>query len=148
MSKKWFLVKAMVALVVIVLLATGGYAVYRTGWSQGYAAGQLATKGEEGATIPPGFHPGRPFGFAPHRVSLLLTVILGLLFLALTGKLIRFVIWGAAFHPMMAGSWPRHWRRTARWHRMHGPTPPWCWDWDEPCDEEAEGSSEEPNAED
>lgn len=143
MSKKWFWVRALVTLVVIGLLAVGGFAVYRTGWSQGYAAAQLGAESEEGTTTPWGFgHPGRPFGFAPgpFGAGLLVTVVLGLLFFAVIGKLLRFVIWGPAWRFGMAGPWPRHWRRFhQRWPHgpmSHGPVPPWYWGWEESREEQ------------
>jgi len=142
MSRKWFWVRALVTLVVVGLLVVGGFAAYRAGWSQGYAAGQLGAEGEEGTTVPWGFgYPGRPFGFAPRPFGAgpLVAVVLALLFFAVIGKLLRFVVWGPAWRFGMAG--PRFRRiagyhRAAHWQRMHGPMPPWCWGWEEPHEEE------------
>ena len=143
MSKKWFLVRAVVTLVVIGLLAVGGFAAYRTGLSQGYAAGQLGAESEEGTTMPWGFgYHGRPFGFAPRPfgAGLLVTIVLALLFFAVIGKLLRFVIWGPAWRFGMAGPWPGHWRRFRHhWPHgpmSHGPVPPWHWGWEKPSEEE------------
>jgi len=142
MSKKWFLAKAVVTLVVVGLLAMGGFAVYRTSWSQGYAAAQLGAEGEEGTTTPWSFdYPGRPFGFTPRPfgAGLLVTVTLALLFFAVIGKLIRFIVWGPAWRFGVAGPRFRRgagWHSAARWHRMHGPVPPWCWGWEEPHEEQ------------
>jgi hypothetical protein len=125
-----------VTLILIGLVVVGGYVTYRTGWSQGYAAGQLAAEGEQGAAMPPGLgYPLHPFVFAPYHPSgagLLLTVVLALLFFAMIGKLVRFVIWGPVWGHKMAGPWPRH---SARWHRMHGPMPPGWWGCEEPPEE-------------
>ena len=149
MSKKWFWWRALATLILVGLLIAGGVAIHYAAWSQGYAMGQLAVEGEEAAIAPYMPHIGWPFGFVPHPfgVGLLFKAVLGLLFFAMICKLIRFVIWGAAFRPMMAGPWPRHWRRAARWRRMHGPMSPWCWDWDEPAEEEAKKTGAEPDAE-
>ncbi len=145
MSRKWFWVRALVMLVVVGLLVVGGFAVYRTGWSQGYAAGQLGAEGEEGTTMPWGFgYPGRPFGFAPRPFGAgpLVAVVLALLFFAVIGKLLRFVVWGPAWRFGMAGPRPGHWRRFhQRWPHgpvPHGPVPPWYWGWEGPREEEGD----------
>ncbi|MEA3339982.1 MAG: hypothetical protein U9R15_08455 [Chloroflexota bacterium] len=147
MTKKWILWRVLATLILAGLLIAGGVATYRAGWSQGYGASQLAAEGEEGVTLP--YPPsglgriGRPLAFAPFAfgAGLLLKIVLGLVFLAVIGKLARFVLWGG----MMRGHWPMHGypadgpRAARRYHRrwMHGPMPPWCWDWDEPSDDEA-----------
>ncbi len=41
-----------------------------------------------------------------------------MLFLAVIGRMFRFVVWGTAGRLGMAGPWARH---TAHWQRMHGP---------------------------
>jgi hypothetical protein len=145
MSKKWFLVKALAALIIIGLLILGGLAVHRIGWSQGYKVGQLAAGSEQGATVP---YAAYGFGYS----GMFLTVGLLILLLIVIGKSLRFWAWKMAWGPwMMAGgpwkmgSGPRgeHWAR--HWHRPHGPMPPWCWGWEEPSEEKAEpdaGTSE------
>jgi hypothetical protein len=148
MSKRWFWLRGLATLILIVLLAVGGYVVYRTAWSQGYVTGQTATEGEESAPAPfPFAHPGWPYGFAPYHpfygLGLLFKVVLALMFFGLIGRLIGFVIWGTAFH-RMAGKWPKYWHPYHwRWHRFpgrppRGPAPPWRWDWEEePVDKDA-----------
>jgi len=139
MSKQWFWIRALVMLIIIGLLAGGGLALYRAGWSQGYVAGQLAAEGE--AVMPMPYLPysfgyvGRPLGFAPF----LLGAGLFFLLLGVIGKLLHFVLWGPAWRFGMVG--PRFergagWHRAARWQRMHGPMPPWCWGWEEPHEEQ------------
>ena len=139
MSKKWFWMRALVMLVIVGLLAGGGVALYRAGWSQGYVAGHVV-EGEEGAMTSPGFgYPGWHFMPVPYRAAPFLfgagflKVGLLLLFLAVIAKMLRFVLWGPAWRFGMAG--PRF-RRIAGWHRMHGPMPPWCWGWEEPHEEQ------------
>ena len=134
MSKLWFLVRTVVILTVVGLLIVGGLAVYRTGWSQGYVAGQLAAEGEGVATVPYphyGFgYTGRPFGFVPFLFGA------GLLFLLLVavGQLFRLLAW----KKVMAGEpWPMAARWARPWHRFHGPVPPWCWGWEKPSGESA-----------
>ena len=152
MSKKGFWWRALAALILVGLVVGGGFAVHYLAWSRGYAAGQ-AVEGSEAVVTPPylphGFgYYGRPASFM-FGAGMLFKCLLGLIFFVVVFKLIRFIVWGAVFHPMMHGPWPRHfhranWRRFERWHRMRGPAPPWCWDWDE--DEEAKADSDEAEA--
>jgi len=144
MSKKWILWRVLATLLLVGLVIAGGVATYRAGWSQGYGIGQAAVAGEEGVTLP---SPDlgrieRPLMFMPFLfgAGLLFKIVLGLVFLAVIGRLIRFIVWGAAFRPMMHGPWSyMRGPRAAHWHRgsrMRGPMPPWCWNWDEPSDDE------------
>ena len=152
MSKRWFWVRGLATLILIGLLAVGGYVVYRTAWSQGYVTGQMAAEGGESMPAPSPFaRPGWPYGFAPYRpfggVVLLFKVVLALLFFGLIGRLIGFAIWGTAFRHAMSGKWPKHWHHYhQRWHRFpgrppRGPAPPWCWDWEEePAEEDTDAA--------
>jgi len=130
----WFLWRGLAALVLVGLLIVGGLAVYRMGWSEGYAAGQLTAEGEESATAPygpPGSQwLGRPLFYPPFMsgAGVLLRVILLVLLLGLMGKLLRFIVWGIVGAPAMAGAWAHHWRRP-HWHRFHGPMPPGYHGW-------------------
>ena len=152
MSKNWFWIRALATLFLIGLLAVGGYAVFQTAWSSGYSAGQLATAGEESATAPSGpVYPLWPHGFAPYRPfggGLVVTIILGLVFIGVIGKLIRFVIWGSVWRHAMAGPWfahGGHWHRAARRYPKYGPAPPmppWCWGWDEADEKNEETGSQ------
>jgi hypothetical protein len=118
--------RAVTTVVLIGLLVAGGFAIHRLGWSQGYAAAELTAAGEE-APAPPLAPPGwRPIGFAyrPLGGGLLVALLLGLIFLAVSGKLVRVIMWGAMGGPAMAGSWMADpWGHHR--HRMHGPVPPW-----------------------
>jgi hypothetical protein len=122
----WFVWRAVAAVILLGTLVVGGFAIHRLGWSQGYTAAELTAQGEEAPT-PPLTPPGwRPVGFA--RGGLLLSLFLGLLFLAFVGKLLRLIMWGAMAGPMMhwharGGFWhPRHWARGTM-PPGHGP---WC----------------------
>ena len=145
MSKLWFLVRTLVALIVIGSLVVGGVAIYRTGWSQGYVAGQLTAEGEDMVTAPYphyGFgYMGRPFGFAPFLFGA------GLLFLLFitVGGLIRLLAWKKvmAGGPWMTTGGPRG----RHWNRPHGPMPPWCWGWDKASEEETKQTEAEPDVE-
>jgi hypothetical protein len=125
-SRNWFVWPALAAVVLLGLLVGGGFAIHRLGWSQGYAAAELTAQGEEAPT-PPLAPPGwRPVGFA--RGGLLVSLLLGILFFAFVGKLLRVIMLGAMAGPAMCrpamdGSWrhPRHW--------MHGPMPPGYGPW-------------------
>ncbi|MBE9471269.1 MAG: hypothetical protein IMY75_04050 [Chloroflexi bacterium] len=153
MSRKWLVVgRALAALVLVGLLIGGGAMAYRTGWSQGYAAGQLAVEGE-GVTAAPypyyGFgHMGRPFGFAPFLSGGGLFFMIGLFVLSLVviGRIFRFRAWRMACGPQGQYWAGRHWRRP-RGPMPHGPMPPWCWGWGEPSDGEAKKGEAEPDAE-
>jgi hypothetical protein len=135
-SRTWFVWRAVAAVVLVALLVAGGFAVHRLGWSQGYAAAELAGQGEEASRLflpPQGWH---PVGFV--RGGLFISLLLGLLFFALIGKLLRIILWGAMAGPAMCraavgGSW-RHPR-----HGMHGPVPPWYG----PCHEQPDERSQE-----
>ena len=152
MTEKWILWRVLATLIVVGLLSAGGAVTYRAGWSQGYGDSQLAAEGEE--IVPPSGpgHIGRPLAFM-FGAGLLLKVVLGLVFFGVIFRLVRFVIWGGAFRPMMCGPGYRHWhptygRRGARfYHRrwMHGPMPPWCWD--EPSEENVEPEADSGEAE-
>lgn len=155
MSKKWILWRVLATLLLAGLLIAGGVATYYAGWSRGHAVSQVAVEGEEGVTLP---YPtrdfgriGRPLAFMPFLfgAGLLFKIALGLVFLAVVGKLVRFIVWGAAFRPMMCGPGPMRGPRAARWHRrrhVHGPMPPWCWDWDKPFEDETEPDTDKAEA--
>lgn len=150
--KSWWLVaKAIATLILIGLLVAGGFAVYHLGRSNGYAAGLLAAEGEGVVAQPYGWPHGPGYYTRPALFGGVLALVLILVLIAVVGKLISFVIWRPPWRFAMAGPWHRHWRhaqrRYMRWHRMHGPMPPWCWDWDEPSDEETEEAGDEPDAE-
>jgi len=159
MSKKGFWWRALAVLILVGLVIAGGFTVHYLAWSQGYAAGQVVGEGEEIATppyLPRGFgHYGRPAAFM-FGAGLLVKCVLGLIFFAVVFKLIRFIVWGAAFGPAMCGPWPKHLhgghrgraRRRYRRHWAHGPpVPPWFCDWDEAEEEEgAEADTDETEA--
>jgi hypothetical protein len=147
MSTKWFLWRALGTLVVVILLAglltVGGIAAYRTGWSQGYATGQLAVEREESEVMPT----ARPY--APYGLSTgLIGIGLFLLLLVVIGKIFRWLTWRTVMTtggPWPTGAHPHHWSRHWRHDpRRYGPVPPWCWDWEGPSEEKPKA---EPDAE-
>jgi uncharacterized membrane protein YjgN (DUF898 family) len=142
-KKNWFLWRALASLVLIGLLVVGGLAIHYAGWSRGYAAGQLAAEGEEAATPPYLRRAWQPVGYMAYApgVGLLLKVVLLVVFIAIVGKLMRFVIWGAAWRAAMVGPWASH------WHHAYSrrPVPPWWW-WYGPPGEEAGEAGAEPDA--
>ena len=125
MSKTRFLIVPLAALIIVCLLILGGFAIHQISWSQGYRMGQLAAGGEGGAVVP-----YAPYGFG-HR-GLFITIGLLFLLLIVTGKFFRFWAWKTIGGPWMMAHGPRseYWAR--RWHRFHGPMPPWFWGWEEP----------------
>ena len=134
MFKNRIWARVLAAVVAIGLLVAGGVLVYRAGWSQGYVTSLPVVEGEEAEAPAFGFgHPGWRFASVPYRAAPFmfgagfLKIGLLVLFLAVLGRMFRFVLWGTAGqfrHP------------AARWHRMHGPVPPWCWGWEEPSEEQ------------
>lgn len=139
MSRKWFLVRAVAALIVIGLLTgllvAGGVMIYRTGWSQGY----MVAGGEDGATVP-----YAPFGFGhPAPFPTFFMVGLFLLLLVVIGRFFRFLAWRAVGGPWMMAGGPWGGRRARHWRRFcgpapHGPMPPWCWGWEKPSEEKSD----------
>ena len=145
MFRKWIWVIALVSLIVIAMLAIGGFAALRVGWWQSYRMGRLAG-GEEGTTMPMMpfgrgiFHPRPRLWFHPLAFGLGLIVKVGMLLLglALIGKLFRHCAWKRAHwgHPP-----PEDWRPdgkggAAYWHCHPGPVPPRWWGWHEPTEEQ------------
>ena len=62
----WFVVKALLSLILVGLLVAGGFAIHYVSWSQGYAMGERAAEGEKVTEPLPylyhGFRPTRSFG--------------------------------------------------------------------------------------
>ncbi|MCI0393672.1 MAG: hypothetical protein L0332_05415 [Chloroflexi bacterium] len=122
---------ALLAFLVVALLSAAGASSYRTGWSQGYFAGQQSAGREEQAAPAVPSQPyeyGRPWGhgwgpdwgFAPFwLVGGFFKCLLFLLFLGLLGRLFFWGRWG--------------WGRGHGHPHWHGPKGPWSGD--EPADE-------------
>ena len=134
MSRKWFWVVPLTALLVIALLVLGGWAIHRAGWTQGYSMGQLAAGDEGGVTV--GYAPHVPYGFG--HPPLFMTISLLVLLFVMIGRVFHLLAWRMAGGPRMMAYGPRgrYWAR--HWHPRHGHMPPWCWGWQEPSDEQAE----------
>jgi hypothetical protein len=141
MYKSRFLIGFLVFVIVAILLAIGGYALYQLGYSQGYATGFAMSAAEEGAaliphqSIPPMGYYGH-LGYGGFSRPLLLCFAGGAFLIALFMilKTIRFLTWRS-----MMGTdpekWHKHWRR-----RRHGP-PGW-YGADEPGPQDSESGSE------
>ena len=150
-SRRWY-IAPLVAVLVIALLALGGYAIHRASWEQGYAMGVVATGGEEAAPAPYARHrfglwsygyPGRLFGHSPFLSGLgLVIAIVGLITVGrciahlLFFRTIRRYEWsgaqageppveGAPQGMPMYGPAGRAWAR--RWYRMRCHTPHRGW---------------------
>lgn len=144
-SRNWFAGRAVAAIVLIMLLVAGGFALHRLGWSQGYVAAELVAQGGEAPTpllAPSGW---RPVGVGRGGL-LLISLIVGLILVAFVGKLLRVIIWGAMARPAMChhavgGSW-RHKR-----HWMNAPGLPWYGPWYGQPGGGSEGSGDEANGE-
>jgi len=150
MSRRWFVVLPLAALVVIGLLIAGGSAIRRAGWSQGYATGRLEATAQDGAVpqVPYGLghYRGRHLGPVPslHGVGLLFGVGFLVLALVAIGRFFHFWAWRKADSPWATAEGPTGGRWARHWHRHHGPMPFWCWGWGKPSEEKAEP---EPDAE-
>lgn len=127
MFRRGFLPLLLIVLLVFGLIGMGNSAAFRSGWSQGYYAGQRADgTGDAVESAPdrpygydgPRFGPG--FGFFPFfwGAGLFLKLFLFLLLFGLMARLF--------FRP---------WRRDG-WHRGHHPRekPPWAYEGGEPDD--------------
>ncbi len=142
MSRTRFLLIPLAAVIILGLLIVGSWAIHRIGWSEGYAVGQLAAEGVEGATAP-----YAPLGLS--RLGLFLTV--GLVFFLVLGVMatcFRFWAWRTVSGPwMMHGGLRRiavgpngePWARY--WHGHHHPMPPCCWGWERPPEEAKNGQA-------
>jgi hypothetical protein len=138
MSNRRFWLASLSGLIIIGLLILGGYALYTTAWSQGYALGQLAA-GREGQAVAPYM----PFGFG--FPGPLLTLLLLLVLFVVIGKFLRLLIWAIVGGPWMMAGGPwnmangpkgQHW--AYHWHRHHGPMPPWWQGWEKPSEEQTQ----------
>jgi hypothetical protein len=137
-------------LVLIALLAAGGWAIHRTAWTQGYMMGQLASGEESSAVLP-----YAPYALHGHGgLSPLLTLGLIILLIVVIGKILRFWAWGTILAPHLAaaGRWktagaPHGGYRDRHWRRFHGHVPPWWWICHEPATESAEEKAQEPGPE-
>ena len=122
------MLRTLATVIVIGLLAAGGFAIYRLGWSQGYTAAELAAQGQEGPASPLAPRGWRPVGWASE--GLLISLVLPLILFAFVGKLTRVILWIAVVrlpgwrtaHGRF-GSYPLHW--------THGPEPSWYGPWQE-----------------
>jgi hypothetical protein len=127
-----FLAVALTALVIIGLLAIGGAALHRAGYSQGYAMGIQATGREGGPVVFYGW------GFLPLLCGTGLFFLAGLFLLRLLVFGVFFRTWKMAGGPHY-GHWGKH------GHRRHGRMPPWYADRQQPSEEPVEKA--EPDAE-
>jgi len=142
MSRKAFYVVPLVALIVFgLLLAAGAFALHGWAWSQGYAAGKLASLGKE---MPPlSGYPMRPLGARGFLCAPTLLIMLGgLVMLAMVGKWVHLWTWHRVMrsHDRKAMWWEpggRHWH--------HGPMHPWFCEW--PAEKRAEEAPPPENAE-
>jgi len=142
MSRRAFFIAPLVALIVFgLLLAAGAFGLHRWAWSQGYAAGQLASAGKE---MPPQVgYPMRPFGARGFFCAPTLLIILGgLVLLGMVGKWVHMWTWHRVMHSQ--GRKAMWWGPAGRhWH--HGPVPPWFCEW--PTEKRTDGAAEAENPE-
>lgn len=142
MYKSRVLIGFLLFVIVAILLAVGGYALYQFGYSQGYATGLVMSTAEEGAAMIPhqAFPPSRYYGhmgYGGFSRPIFLCFAGGAFLLALFMilKTIRFLTWRS-----MVGADPDKWHKHWRQHRWHGP-PGWYGD-DEPEPQGSDPGSE------
>ncbi|NOH03786.1 MAG: hypothetical protein HND47_18390 [Chloroflexi bacterium] len=129
MFRNGFIVRLIGALLLLGLVAAGGYMAYKAGVAQGIAQSPAVAEAiQEGAPISPMYGPayghyGYGFGFHPFHP---LGAICGsIFFLFLFFGLLRLVFWGRGHH----GHWHKGWEGGApsmfdEWHkRAHGERP-------------------------
>jgi len=143
MYKSRFLIGFLVFVIVAILLAVGGYALYQFGYSQGYVTGLAVSAAKEGAALiphqvfPPIGYYGH-LGYGGFSRPLLLCFAGGAFLLALFMiiKTIRFLTWRS-----MVGSDPEKWHNL--WRRTHWHGPPGWIRYDEPEPEGTESGTED-----
>ncbi len=120
-----FLVRFLLALLLIGMLATGGYMLFQAGQAQGYALG-LQAAGQEGQPAAPEVY-GLPYYYpgylhSPHFFFFPFGPLLGFLF---WGLLIFFVFRGVFHRRNWAGpghhhAYPPHWPQGQPWQGWAG----------------------------
>ena len=113
-NRNWFVWRALAGVILVGLLAVGGFALHRLGWSQGFAAAEIAAEGGDVPTPPLAPAGWRPVGLG--RGGLPVSLVVGLLLMAFAGRLVRGIFWGALVGPGMCGpgGWGS-WRHARRW---------------------------------
>lgn len=144
MSKSSLVLLPLMLVVVAGLLITGGWAIHRIGWTEGYAVGTGVAAGQMSSV------PYAPTGLS--YVGLFLTA--GLAFLVLMAFMSKLIglwafrtfagPWMTAHRPAVGPSGPNGERWAKDWHRFHRHVPPWWWGWEQPesVKDEASGSSD------
>ena len=122
MRRRGFFIRFILALVLIAVLAIGGMALFRGGWSQGYQAGVIAANSAESEALPvvPFYGGLARYPYTPGFGFPLLACFLGIGFFLLV-----FFLFGAIFRPW---GWAGHHHRGWRYGRKR---PPWARGWDE-----------------
>ena len=144
--------RALMALLLVMALIAGGFALYRVGFTQGYSSGVISEGDGSALALPEGFRPGLMphygFGYGHPMGFFFIGRLIGLFFFF--GLL--FMIFGGIKRMF----WYRHWRAAGRdseawkkWYQQHpaahkwGP-PPWAGD-EESSDLEGETGETEDN---
>lgn len=139
MYRRGIFFRIVLAILLVVVIIGGGFAVYRMGWGQGYLAGTALASSEgleAGLRVPQfGGHLYRPFypGFGFPFFGLCFGI--GFIFF------IMFLV-GGLLKPWGRRGWAGH-KHHGKWG--YGPKPPWAKEWEEHQRTETEdkGSGEE-----
>jgi len=136
-----FLFRFLFALLLIGLLAVGGMALFRSGYTQGYQVGALAASAASKGTTPPlpaygyppmGLYPGYGYPMYGSPFGLFFGIGLFVLFLFMIGGIFRMMAWrhwagahGSEFKGPDFGPggppWHRHWHEYSVSHPEKGP---------------------------
>ncbi|NJN43290.1 MAG: hypothetical protein HC806_00155 [Anaerolineae bacterium] len=146
MFRRSFFARALGAILFLVLLGVGGFAIHRAGIAQGYAVG-LQTAGVEPGSLPEGIpdqvpsalYPGYGwYGYGHYRpffggFGFVFSLFFGLMFFFLITRLIFRPFWG------WGGGPHAYWKH-------HSGAPPWAKDWEKGEGKDEERSSENPQS--
>ena len=147
MFRRGFFTRALGAILILILLAVGGYAIHRAGVAQGYAIG-LQTAGVEPGSLPEGIpdqvppmlYPG--YGWYGYGYARPFFGGFGFIFPLFFGLLFFFLITRLIFRPMFGWGWGG---RHAYWKR-YGGVPPWAKDWEKDEEKGNEKPDENPES--
>ena len=131
--RRYFFPILIITLILVGLIALGGYTAYRAGFSQGVVTGQQLSSGDNISTAPfssvfPGHFFGPAMAMIPILMGLKILFLLGIagLFIMVISKLFMFRSMRAYAGPN-PDFWAEHW---------HGHKPPWHRKWQAPSEEE------------
>jgi hypothetical protein len=143
MSKSSLVLLPLVLVLVAGLLITGGWAIHRIGWTEGYTVGTGVAAGQVSSV------PYAPTGLS--YIGLFLTA--GLAFVVLMAFMSKLIglwafktvagPWMMAHGPLRGPVGPNGERWATHWHRPHRHAPPWWCGWEQPGEKQPESAKDE-----